>query len=223
MAAASATTCAAHDATRVSVSADCSQITALRVGALAIDVSGGGVTASLSVAGVPQRHWTGVHGASRYAALTVDAGGGASAWGDNGSGMLDQDLATSALTSLGVATPALSAAGTPFTGVMQATMGERSGAVLLGDGSAQAWGDNGFRELGAASVDQPSLVPVGVDDLAGHATAAARPCSWRSSQDRSAVGMLMDDGAVVSWGDYPGSGNAANNSPPVQTVWHRTA
>jgi alpha-tubulin suppressor-like RCC1 family protein len=213
--AASATTCAAHDATQVTVSADCTQVTALRVGSLLIDVSGGGATASLAVTGVPQRHWSGVHGASRYAALAVGADGGASAWGDNDSGILDQDADNSALVSLGVATSALSLAGTPFSGVMQATMGQGSGAVLLADGSAQAWGDNGFRELGASTVNQPSLVPVAVNDLTEHASLQLA-VQLEIGQENGVA--LMDDGSVVSWGNFPGNGQTANFSPPVQTV-----
>jgi alpha-tubulin suppressor-like RCC1 family protein len=213
--AASAATCAAHDATQVTVSADCTQVTALRVGSLLIDVSGGGVTASLVVTGVPQRHWSGVHGASRYAALTVGADGGASAWGDNDSGILDQDADNSSLVSLGVATPALASGGTPYSDAMQATMGQGSGAVLLADGSAQAWGDNGFRELGASTVNQPSLVPVSINDLTGHAS-LQHAVQLEIGQENGVA--LMDDGSVVSWGNLPGSGQTANFSPPVQTV-----
>ena len=213
--AASAITCAAHDATRVSVSADCTQVTALRVGTLLVDVSGGGVTASLALTGVPQRHWSGVHGASRYAALAVGADGGASAWGDNDSAMLDQDVTNATLASLGVATPALSAAGTPFAGVAQASMGQESGAVLLDDGSAQAWGDNGFRELGASSVDQPSLVPIPIGGLSGHAS-LQDAVQVEIGQENGVA--LLDDGSVISWGNFSGSGSAAGSSPPVRTV-----
>ena len=213
--AASATTCAAHDATQVTVSADCSQITALRVGALTIAVSGGGASASLVVHGVPQRHWTGAHGVSRYAALSVAGDGSVAAWGDNDGGILDQDANNATLPFLAVATPAKNAAGTTWAGVMQASMGQEAGAVLLNDGTAWAWGDDSFRELGSTVDAGATLVPVPVVDLTSHAT--LQHVVQVELGDENGV-ALVDDGSVLSWGNYTGNGTAGDSLLPVQTV-----
>jgi alpha-tubulin suppressor-like RCC1 family protein len=208
-------TCAAHDASQVTVSADCSQITALRVGPLVIDVSGGGVSAPLSILGTPQRHWSGVHGTSRYAAALVTPDTKALAWGDNGGGMLDQDADPSTLTSLAVATPILVQLGVDFTGAVQSTMGERSGAVVMTDGAVFAWGDDGSRQLGADSATQPTLLPISVFDLTG------KPSLEHVVQaeigDENGV-ALIDDGTVVNWGNFDGSGSTSNYQLPAHVV-----
>ncbi len=213
--AASAITCAAVDPATLTISADCSQATVRRLAGAVVNVSGGGVTAQLGLSAVPQRQWTGVHGVSRYTGLTVDPDGGAATWGDNDSGVLDQGQPTSALAWLGVATPGLSLVGVPFVGVIQGTMGERSGAVLDAYGHAQAWGDNGFRELGAASLNQPSLVPVGVQDLSGQVS-LDDAVQIEIGQENGVA--LIDDGSVVNWGNDNGSGSAANSQPPTRVV-----
>ncbi len=215
--AASATTCAAHDASQLTVSADCSQVTALRVGDLAIDVSGGGASASLVVHGVPQRHWSGAHGVSRYAALTVATDGSVASWGDNDSGILDQDASNATLPFLAVATPAKNAAGTTWAGVMQASMGQLAGAVLLNDGTAQAWGDDGFHELAntVSNGNNVALVPVPVLDMTSRAS--LQHVVQIELGDENAI-ALIDDGTVLSWGDYTGNGTSGESLPPVQTV-----
>ena len=213
--AASATTCAAHDATQVTVSADCSQITALRVGALTIDVSGGGASASLVVHGVPQRHWTSAHGAARHAALVVGNDGSVAAWGDNSDGILDQGVGPGTLAFLGVATPGLNAAGTAWAGVAQATTGQNSGGVLLNDGSAQAWGDGSFNALGAKVDADRTLVPVPVLDLTSHAS--LQHVVQMELGDENGV-ALIDDGSVINWGNYAGNATTNNSLLPVQAV-----
>jgi alpha-tubulin suppressor-like RCC1 family protein len=213
--AASATSCVAHDATQVTVSADCSHITALRVGDLTIDVSGGGASASLVVHGVPQRHWTGAHGASRYAALVVATDGSVAAWGDNDGGLFDLEVSPGSPDVLGVATPALSAAATPWAGMTQASVGETSAVLLSRDGTAQAWGDDGSRQLGAITTNAAPQGPVSVVDLTSHAP--LQHIVQIEIGDSNAV-ALIDDGSVLSWGDYVGNGTGNNDMLPVQTV-----
>jgi len=213
--AASATTCAAHDATQVTVSADCSQVTALRVGPLTIDVSGGGASASLVVHGVPQRHWAGMHGASRYTALTVADDGSATAWGDNDSHVLDAEAGSATETTVAVATPAMSVAGTPWAHVMQASLGEGSALVLFNDGTAQGWGDDGSRQLGADVTSAAPLGPVAVVDLTAHAP--LQHVVQIESGDSNGV-ALIDDGSVLSWGSYAGNGGNGSFLLPVQTL-----
>jgi len=156
-----------------------------------------------------------VHGSSRYAALAVSPDTHAFAWGDNGAGMLDQDAAPSSLTSLDVATPTLILPGMQFTGALQATMGERSGALLLSDGALYAWGDNGSRQLGADADSQPVLLPINVFDLTG------KPSLVNAVQaeigDANGV-ALMHDGGVISWGNFAGDGSTANDRLPAQVV-----
>ena len=213
--ASSATTCVAHDATQATVRADCGEITALRVGGLVIDVSGGGVTASLLVQGVPQRQWTGVHGASRYAALTVGADGNGAAWGDNANGVLSQGVGPSTLASLAVATPMLGIAGLPYAGVAQTTLAEQSAAVLLTDGSAQAWGEDNFHELGATVTTNSTFTPVAVVDLTARAS-LQHVVQLEIGKENGVA--LIDDGKVVSWGGWPGNGTASSSSLPVETL-----
>ena len=212
--AASATTCTAHDATQVTVSADCSQITALRVGPLTIDVSGGGASASLVVHGVPQRHWTGAHGAARYEALTVADDGSVAAWGDNDNHVLDAEASSSG-AFLAAATPAMSVAGTPWSHVVQASMGEESAIVLFEDGTAQAWGDDSSRQLGADVTNAASRGPVAVDDLT--ARASLQHVVQVETGEENAV-ALIDDGSVLGWGSYAGNGTGKNYLLPVQIV-----
>jgi alpha-tubulin suppressor-like RCC1 family protein len=211
----SATSCVAHDATQVTVSADCSQITALRVGPLAIDVSGGGASASLVVQGVPQRHWTGAHGPARYTALVVGDGGSVVAWGDNNHGILDQDIGYGSLTSLSVATPGVNALGLAWTGVVQASVGEQSSAVLLSDGSAQAWGNDDATQLGAKVDGGTTLAPIPVVDLTSHAT-LQHVVQIELGDDNGIA--LIDDGSVLNWGNWAGNGTTNDALLPVQAV-----
>jgi len=213
--AASATTCAAHDAAQVAVSADCSQVTALRVGPLTIDVSGGGASASLVVHGVPQRHWTGAHGPARYTALVVGDGGSVIAWGDNNHGILDQDIDYGTLTSLSVATPGVNALGLAWTGVMQASAGEQSSAVLLSDGSAQAWGNDDVTQLGAKVNGGTTLAPIPVVDLTSHAT-LQHVVQIELGDDNGIA--LIDDGSVLNWGNWAGNATTNDALLPVQAV-----
>jgi alpha-tubulin suppressor-like RCC1 family protein len=213
--AASATTCAAHDATQVTVSADCSQITALRVGPLTIDVSGGGASASLVVHGVPQRHWAGMHGASRYAALTVADDGSVAAWGDNDNHVLELEASPGSLAAIAVATPALSAPGMPWAGMVQASMGESAAILLSSDGTAQAWGDDSSRQLGADVSNSASRGPVAVVDLTAHAP-LQHVVQVETGDDNGVA--LIDDGSVLGWGDFVGNGTTHNYLLPVQIV-----
>ncbi len=215
MVAASATTCAARDATQVTVSADCHSITALRLGDLVVDVSGGGVTAPLTVKGVPQRQWTGVHGASRYAASTVAPDGAVAAWGDNAFGILVQGVDSNTLAWLGVATPGVFSTGLPLGGMAQSTMGERSGGALYIDGDAVAWGQDNFHELGVDVAGGESLRPVSVVDLAGKPD-LLDVVQMEIGQENGVA--LIHDGTVVTWGNYTGSGAAVSASLPVQAV-----
>jgi alpha-tubulin suppressor-like RCC1 family protein len=213
--AASATTCVAQDTTTLAVSADCTRVTALRIGGARIDVSGGGASASLIVEGVPQRQWTGVHGVSRYAAATIDGDGNAFAWGDNTDGILLQQLDSATLASLAVAAPMLGLLSLPINAASQVTIGEKTAALVAFDGRPSSWGNNGFDQLGAGVTAATSLVDVPLLDLTGHAT-LQHVAQLEIGQQNGVA--LIDDGSVVGWSSYPGNGTSATRSPPVSVL-----
>ena len=213
--AASGTTCVSHDPTLLTVSADCTQVTALRVGSATIDVSGGGATASILVRGVPQRQWTGVHGESRNTALVVSGDGNAFAWGDNTDSVPLQGVDLRTLAFLGSAMPMKGALSLPINAASQVSAGEETGALLAVDGTAYAWGDNGFNELGAGSTSSSSVTELPIVDLTAHANLNHVAQLEIGKQNGVA---LIDDGSVISWGSFTGSGGTSNVSLPVQVL-----
>jgi alpha-tubulin suppressor-like RCC1 family protein len=214
----SALRCSAHDATQLVVAADCSRITALRIGVLTVDVTAGGATASFTLTGTPQRQWSGVHGVTSFLGSgsygEVTSGDGeVLAWGANPSGVLGQGQDINGLASLPSPTAALDANGAPLRDILQASAGDRAVAALRLDGSLLAWGNNDAWELGNSAPVNQSLTPVSVEDLAarsvlGHVVQA-------EVGDSNSV-ALIDDGSVVAWGTWPGDGTTLSRTLPTQ-------
>ncbi len=210
--------CLAGDVTQVTVSADCSQITVLRIGSLAINVQGGGVNAVLTVTGVPQRQWTGVHGAqsSEDYALVANADGSVLAWGGNLYGVLDQNADVVALTSLPVPTLTLDATGqTSLAGVFQVSAGTDNAAALRRDGSVLAWGSNNSYALGNSTTINSALLPVGVRNLT-NSGALSHVAQVEMGGNRGVA--LIDDGSVVAWGQWPGDGTVLSTTLPTRVM-----
>ena len=214
-------TCAAHDATQATVSVDCSHITTLRVGAVVIDVAGGGASASLTINGVPQRQWTGLHGADSangggsYDLMTM-SDGSVLAWGANPAGVLSQAAGPSALTFL--ATPAFAKDGSGtanLADIMQVSAGDTSAAALTRSGGVLGWGTNDDRQLGSITVTSPSLVPVAAQDLTGHA-ALTHVAQVEFGAGNSVA--LIDDGSVLAWGTWTGNGTTSSSTLPAAVL-----
>jgi hypothetical protein len=219
-------TCAAQDSTQVQVKADCSSIKALRVGPLAIVVTGdGGASATLTVTGIPQRTWTGVHGAGGitggYALVTLDDGR-VLAWGHNQSGVLGQNQGMGGagtglpdMSTLKIPAAVLDAQGTgPLRNIVQASCGDGTGLALAKDGTVWTWGNNNSWALGRndAAYSNGSLLPVQVASpnnrgVLDHVVQA-------EMGDHRAV-ALLDDGTVAAWGSWPGDGHLDSNGAPV--------
>lgn len=217
---ANAVTCSAEDAALVVVKSDCSSIKALRVGELHVLVSGAGASAVLAVQGVPQRAWTGVHGADRsnggYSLVTL-ADGRLLAWGFNDAGVLGQNKSVVDLTSLTQPTPVLNGAGTGALGdVMQASAGVNNAAALARDGTVWSWGRNNSAALGRSesAYVNGALLPVKVVDTANRGN-LSHVVQVEAGDDRAVA--LIDDGTVTAWGQWPGDGHVDSNGTPVST------
>jgi alpha-tubulin suppressor-like RCC1 family protein len=213
--AAASVKCVAHDPATATVSADCSTVTPLRVGDVSIDVTGGGAAATLVVAGVPQRQWTGVHGSAssngggNYALVGTPVGG-LLGWGANPAGVLDRGVDINALPSLAVPTAGLDANGAALAHVAQASAGDTSAGALLDDGSVIGWGDNAFRQLGNAQPLGTVLKPLSVSDATGRG-ALGHVAQAEFGADNSVA--LVDDGTVLTWGEYGAAGSYSAGLP----------
>jgi alpha-tubulin suppressor-like RCC1 family protein len=138
-------------------------------------------------------------------ALALESNGTAEAWGENfdgqlgnggGPGDVDTPVQVSGLTS-----------------AVAVAAGEEYSMALLANGTVDAWGDNGFDELGqpdGVGGIENSNVPVQVPDL-GHVTAISAGALFGLA--------LAAGGTVDAWGDgsFGQLGNATTNTvaPPV--------
>ncbi|MEY8876620.1 MAG: RCC1 domain-containing protein [Leptothrix sp. (in: b-proteobacteria)] len=217
----SAVTCAPQDPQQVQVNADCSQITPLRLGTLNIQVSGNGATATLAVASVTQRLWTGTHGASSsngsgdFSFVTL-ADGSLLGWGANVSGALGLNKSAADLAFQPTPTAVLSASGSgSLAGVAQGSAGLSNSLALTLEGLVWAWGNNAFKALGNASVINQTLLPVPVLDLT-----ARQPLQHvvQVETGGSRGVALIDDGTVVAWGQWPGNNTTNSSSLPTQVL-----
>jgi len=129
--------------------------------------------------------------------------GGAKCWGSGSNGMLgngstDNVLIATDVTGLNAGVTAISAG-----------IGSHVCAVV--NGSAQCWGDNMYRELGAGSTATYSALPLQVQGLSSGVTAIAAG---------SAFSCAIVNGAVQCWGNNMnymlGDGTYTSRTAPVQ-------
>jgi alpha-tubulin suppressor-like RCC1 family protein len=137
-----------------------------------------------------------------YHSVALQADGTVQAWGDNTQGQLGTGNTSSSLVPVTV--PGLSGSVTAIAAGAYHTV------VLLADGSVQAWGNNGFGQLGDGTTTS-SLVPVTVTGLGGPVTAIAAGTYHTMA--------LLADGTVKTWGDNTqgqlGNGSMVASAIPV--------
>jgi len=137
-----------------------------------------------------------------YHSLAVRADGTVLTWGDNNQGQLGTGTTTSSLVPV-----AATGLGGPVTAI---AAGAYHSVALLADGTVQAWGDNGYGQLGDGSMTS-SLVPVTVTGLGGPVVAIAAGTFHTLA--------LLADGTIKAWGDNSqgqlGNGTTVGSPVPV--------
>lgn len=206
-------TCQAVKPTALSVSNDCSGVTGLELGAQQISVTSGSTSATVSVQVTPQRHWAGTHGVSSSSGsgdynLVVPPAGNVLGWGANPSGVLGQNKTVTqfAFSSLPIAV--LSGSGVlSLDSIYMASAGDSTVLALSEEGKVWGWGDNSASELSGQNAQFP-LLPVRVRNASN--SADLDRVVQTAIGDNNAL-ALLDDGSVLSWGNYSGqsSGSAA--------------
>ncbi|AOW14648.1 hypothetical protein LPB72_05275 [Hydrogenophaga crassostreae] len=200
--------CATSDASKVTVNADCSQVTVKRLDARdVVTVSSGGQTAKLSLSSTPQRHWSGSKGATDGYGMVVTADNRALIWSGSHSSysqVLAQGMARGQQPYLTHPTPIKNMAGNgPLTDVVQASGGHGSALALSRNGSIWIWGSNDSCTAGTGRYSGEILLPVNVKDAPG--TAPLTNVVQAETGAENAV-ALLDDGRVMYWGTptFPG-------------------
>ncbi len=215
-----AVTCAAQDATRLVVAADCSSVTALHLGSLVVVASGNGVSANVTLRGVPQRQWSGMHGvaggdpAGGYG-LAVTPDGHVVAWGANAQGVLAQGQSQQQLAFLAVPTVTLDQTGTtPFINALQSSAGTDTAGALRGDGTIWAWGGNAQLQLGSHDSVPEADLPREVSAATGSGGLSHVVQMEFGSLNCVA---LIDDGTVITWG-ADGASGVSTPTVPTQAL-----
>jgi alpha-tubulin suppressor-like RCC1 family protein len=197
--------CSSSDSAKAEVLADCSRITAWRFDARGVvTVSGGGVSAPLTLSTRPQRLWSG-HGQSMDWGSVVTADGRALVWGGNDYGRLGQG-ATWALDRVQYHPIAVrSATGSAVQNrIVQISGGESGAVALLTDGTVLTWGENRC----TAGINEPyvdSALPRVVRNMNNTGPLTHVVQVARGSRH---VVALLDDGRVMTWGSPAAPGYA---------------
>lgn len=216
-----AVTCSAQDARVVEVSTDCSRIKPLRIGALLIQVRGGGVTAGLTVDAKPAPVWTGLHGPVNSGFINyvpvVTPDGRVLVWGGNSFGLLAQGESEQALQSVATPVAALRSSQAALSDVAAVAAGTQHALALTRDGLLLAWGSNDAHALGTSdgAYINGSLFPVAVMNPSD-----GRPLDHFVQIDAGSTRStaLRDDGTVYAWGTWPGTGKVDANGDALSTT-----
>jgi len=145
--------------------------------------------------------------------LALAADGTAYAWGGNGNGQLGNNSTTDSSTPVAVSLGAMPAG----TKLVQLAGGDSHSLALAADGTAYAWGYNGYGELGN-STNTKSSTPVAVSPGAMPAGTRLAQLASGSLADHSLA--LAADGTLYAWG-FNADGELGNNSTdnsPVPVV-----
>jgi alpha-tubulin suppressor-like RCC1 family protein len=222
-AAISAITCQSADALAATVATDCSKATLKRLGGQNITVTGGAYTATVVLHAVPQRHWSGQHGAASSAgsgnfSLLALADGTVLSWGANGAGLLGQGRDSSAtppaIALLNSSTPlsVLDSAGTGTLGqVYQVSGGNVNAFALSEDGKVWGWGRNSNCNLAQTSCTTSVLLPVRVRNSTNNGLLSNVVQVEAGDGNQTA---LLDNGTVMTWGQWTGQGDINQKSFP---------
>ncbi|MGE0358426.1 MAG: choice-of-anchor D domain-containing protein [Burkholderiales bacterium] len=173
--------------------------TGLRTGLLLVEASGVGSTASL--AGMGKRA---AFSAGTDHSLLLRPDGSLAAWGGNDAGQVGDG------SGVIKASPVL--LGAPATGLVAIAAGARHSLAVKSDGTVLAWGDNSYRQLADAVVDN-RLAPAPVEGIAqAIAVAGGRFHSI----------ALRGDGTLWTWGNNAsgqlGDGTTITRASPVQVM-----
>jgi alpha-tubulin suppressor-like RCC1 family protein len=207
--------CAALDASAVTVAADCSTIQAKRLGTQKISVSGSNVIATLTLTAIPQRQPFGTQGVtSSYGSgsynLVVNPAGNVLAWGANPGGVLGQggDSRTVAAKSLPTLVKDGGGNGV-LADIVAVSAGNKVALALSAAGEVLIWGD-GERMTRASDVNL--YLPSKVRNAANNGN--LQHIVQVGVGDSNAV-ALADDGTVYSWGYYNGQGTSGLAYPSL--------
>lgn len=207
-------TCAAAIAGTVAVAADCTSLTAKRIGAQTIVVSSGATTASFVIQAIPQRQpLTARAVASGGTTFSVTPAGGTPLfWGQNYDAKLAQLVSYTTLLESGLPLAAKLTAATPMTNIVSTATGNSNALALTEEGEIWSWGRTAFNLLGFVSAD-PNLAatPGKVRNAANLANLNHIVQVGVADENASA---LADDGSVYSWGwgNTVGQGTSATGA-----------
>jgi alpha-tubulin suppressor-like RCC1 family protein len=202
-------TCAANNATNLTVAANCSSVTGTRIGSHSIVVSGGGVTADAAITVVPQQQALGMHASTDNTgySLIVTPNQQVLGWGANNGGVLGQNNDQTTLQGVTLPVTVLNSAGSaPLTSIAQVSSGDQAALALTTSGQVYEWGSDspiaGAREDGAAN--NATYLPGLISNAANNG-----PLSHivQVSVGGNNAAALADDGTVYTWGDFTGQNN----------------
>jgi alpha-tubulin suppressor-like RCC1 family protein len=193
-------TCAAAIAGTVAVAADCTSLTAKRIGAQTIVVSSGATTASFVIQAIPQRQ--------PIAARSVASGGMTFSvapaagtpwfWGDNHNAKLAQLVGYTTLLESGLPLAAKLAASTPMTNIVSTATGDSNAMALTEEGEIWSWGRTAFNLLGFVSSDPNEAAIPGKVRNAANLANLNHIVQVNVAEMNAAA--LADDGSVYAWG-----------------------
>jgi alpha-tubulin suppressor-like RCC1 family protein len=205
--------CATTDASKLTVTADCTSVTGARIGVQTITVTSGTLSATASLTVTPQWAALGTNGvSSSYGSgsynLVTMADSTVSAWGANLFGVMGQGAAfTTANASAPLPlTIKNNVAAANLAGLVQSSAGNTAALALAEDGQVWSWGYNAQNQLGRTTLSNAS------DSSPGNVTNIASSGNVQSiaaiaAGDGNMI-ALVDDGTALNWGQYPGDGGS---------------
>ena len=207
-----AITCQSENATNTSVKADCSGATLKRLGTQNITVTGGGLTATLALQGVPQRQWSGLKGSGDNFSSLASPDGTVLAWGWNNTALLGQGKDLVTLDNSSVPLTVLDSAGTStLKQVYQVSGGALNVFALSEEGNVWGWGGNSRCNLAQISCGNNVLLPVRVRNSANNGPLSNVAQVEAGDGNQTA---LLDNGTVLTWGQWTGQGDINQKSFP---------
>lgn len=208
------TTCSAVDPVALDVAPDCSAITGWRLGDQQVRVTApGGAQGLGTIRIIPQRRWAGLSAdaVSAPTLLVATPAGQALAWGSNWVGLLGRGLADKR-TEQPLPAPVLTANGQPLTGIVQTQLAGSVALALTDEGRVWAWGESRYTASGERSGNRTAAVPV----LAAPGRPLERVVQLAAAD--GAVAVVLEDGSMLGWGAYSGSGSADLVDYPAPVV-----
>jgi alpha-tubulin suppressor-like RCC1 family protein len=203
--------CAPVNSAALAIAADCTSLTGKRVGSQGIQVSGGGVSATVNIKVIPQAQPFGMNGSGSASSSVVTQAGNVLAWGDNAAATLGQGQLAATLGNLKLPAAVKDQAGTGLLqGIVATSTGTDVSLALTEDGEVWSWG--GLARAARGGVNK--------DPLPGKVRNAGNNASLSSIVSISAgdnnVTALVDDGTVFAWGNYTGVLPDTGKNYPVQ-------